>query len=153
MLRRVHGEFFWLDSIHKITKEVVKVVTGLPSTGNRPDKTKRVSNDTVIDLTGATFDKRSLWVNYVTDINVKFISMILGYKTTRANRLNSISSLCIKSTYDMVKDNARIDICEWLKDELIDNLGKIKKERNIQIWKPTCLSDAVHNQISTQYWY
>lgn len=129
VLSKVHGEFFWLDSMHKITKEVVKVVTGLASIGNRPDKTKKVSNDTVINLSSATFDKRSLRVNDVKDINIKFISVILGYKATHANRLNSVSSLCIKSAYDMVNDNARIDVCEWLKDELIDNLGKIKRDK------------------------
>lgn len=128
-LSRVHGEFFWLDSIHKITKEGVKVVTRLPSIGNSHDKTKKVSNDLVINLTGATSDKRSLRVNDVADINVRFISMILGYKTTHANRLNSVSSLCIKSAYDMIKDNAKIHVCEWLKDELINNLGKIKKDK------------------------
>lgn len=78
-LNRVHGAFFWLYYVHKISKEVVKAVTGLPSTGNRPDKTKKVSNDLVMNLTGTTSDKRSLRVNDVTDINVRFISMILGY--------------------------------------------------------------------------
>lgn len=130
VLRRVHGEFFWLDSIHKITKEAVRAVIGLPSTSSRPNRTKKVSNDTVMNLTGATFDKISLRVNDVKDINVRFVSMILGYKATHANRLNSVSSLCIKSAYDMVNDNARIDVCEWLKDELIDNLKKIKGDKN-----------------------
>lgn len=109
-MSRVHGTFFWLDFVHKITKEVVKAVTGLPSTGIRPDKTKNVSNDLVMNLIGATSDKRSLRVNDVTDINVRFISMILGYKTTHANRLNSVSSLCIKSAYDMINDNVKIDV-------------------------------------------
>lgn len=129
VLSRVHGKFFWLDFIHKITKEAVKAITGLPSTNSRPNRTKKVSNDTVMKLTGATFDKRSLRVNDVKDINVKFINMILGYKDTHANRLNSVSSLCIKSAYDMVNDNARIDVCEWLKDELLDNLKKIKGDK------------------------
>lgn len=129
ILSRVHGAFFQLESVHKITKEVVKVVTGLPSIGNRPDKTKKVSNDLVMNPTSATSDKRSLRLNDVTDINVKFISMILCYKTTHTNRLNLVSSLCIKSTYDMVKNNAKIDVCESLKDELIDNVGKIKKDK------------------------
>lgn len=78
VLSRVHGEFFWLDSIYKITKEEVKATTGLPSTSSRPDRTKRVSNDTVMDLTDATFDKMSLRVNDVKDTNVRFLSMILG---------------------------------------------------------------------------
>lgn len=129
VLSKVHGEFFWLDAIHKITKETVKAITGLLTTGKRLDKTKKVSNDLVTQLTSATSDKRSLRVNDVTYINVRFISMILEYKATHANRLNSISSLCIKSAYDMVIDNAKIDVCEWLKDELIDNLGKIKKDK------------------------
>lgn len=90
---------------------------------------KKVSNDTMMTLTGATHDSRSLRVNDVKDINVRLISMILGYKTTNANRLNYVSSLCIKSAYDMVNSNAEIDICEWLKDELIDNLKKIKGEK------------------------
>lgn len=131
VLSRVHGEFFWLDEIHKITKEDVKAVTGLPTTGKRPDKNKKVSNDLVMNLTGATSDRRSLRVNDVIDINVRFVSMILGYKSTHANGLNSVSSLCIKSAYDMVMDNVKIDICEWLKDELIDNLGKIKKDKKM----------------------
>lgn len=29
----------------------------------------------------------------------------------------------------MVKKNAKIDICEWLKDELLDNLKKIKGDK------------------------
>lgn len=29
----------------------------------------------------------------------------------------------------MVNENVKFDVCEWLKDELIDNLGKIKKDK------------------------
>lgn len=29
----------------------------------------------------------------------------------------------------MIKDNVKIDVCEWLKDKLIDNLGNIKKDK------------------------
>lgn len=116
----------WLDSVCKLTKEAIRAVIGLPSTSSKPDKTKKVPNNTVMILTGETSDSRSLRVNDIKDINVRFISMILGYKTTHANRLNSVSSLCIKSAYDMVINNAKIDVCEWLKDELIDNLKNIK---------------------------
>lgn len=80
-------------------------------------------------LTSATFDKRSPRVNNVKDINVRFVSMNLFYKATHGNMLSSVSSLCIKSAYDMVNDNKRIDVCEWLKDELIDNLKKIKGDK------------------------
>lgn len=61
-------------------------------------------------------------MNDITNANVKFVSMVLGYRVTHANRLNSVSSLCIHSAYEMIKNNAKIDVCEWIKDELIDNL-------------------------------
>lgn len=56
VLSKVHGEFFWLDSIHKITREVVRLVTGLPSTGSREENGKKVSNDIVMTLTSATHE-------------------------------------------------------------------------------------------------
>lgn len=126
VLSRVHGEFIWLDSIFKISKEEIKVVTGLPSTSSRPNKIKNIPNKGVMDLTRATSDNRSLRVNDITDANVRYVSMVLGYRVTHGNRLNYVSRLCIHSAYEMVKNNAWIDICEWLKDELIDNLKKIK---------------------------
>lgn len=129
ILSRAHGEFLWLDSIYKITRQAIRAVAGLPSTDSRPKKTKKVPNNKVMILTGATSNSRSLRVNDIKDINVRFVSMVLGYKTTHANRLNSVSSLCINSAYEMVNNNAMIDVCEWLKDELTDNLKKIKGDK------------------------
>lgn len=82
-----------------------------------------------MELTRATSDSKSLRVNDVRDINVKYVSMVLGYKATHANRLNYVSSLCIHRAYEMVNNNAKIDVCEWLKDELIDNPKKIKGDK------------------------
>lgn len=56
VLSRVHGEFMWLDSVFKITKEAIKVVTGFPSTGSRPDKKKKIPNKEVMRSTRATYD-------------------------------------------------------------------------------------------------
>lgn len=120
VLSRAHGEFLWLDSICKITRQAIRVVTSLPSTGSRLDKTKKIPNKMVTSLTGATSNNRSLRVNDIKDINVRYVSMVLGYKATPANRLNSISSLCIYSAYEMINNNAKIDVCEWLKDDLND---------------------------------
>lgn len=44
VVSRVHGEFLWLDSVFKITKEEIKVVIGLPSIGTRPDKKRKIPN-------------------------------------------------------------------------------------------------------------
>lgn len=80
-------------------------------------------------LTGATYDNRSLRVNDIKDKNVKFASMVIGYKVGHTNRLNFVSSSCIHSAHEMIINNAKIDICEWLKDELIENLDKIKGDK------------------------
>lgn len=128
VLSRVHGEFLWLDSVYNITKEAIRVVIGLPSIGTRPEK-KKIPNKEVMNLSGATSDNRSLKVSDITDNNVKYYSMVIGYKVAHTNRLNYVSSLCIHSANEMVKNNAKIDICEWLKDELIENLDKIKGDK------------------------
>lgn len=124
VLSRAHGEFLWLDFVCKITRQAIRVVTGLPSTYSRPNKTKKIPNKMVTSLTGATSDNRSLRVNDIKDIKVRYVSMVLGYKATHTNKLNSVSSLCIYSAHEMIKNNAKIDVCKWLKDELIDNLKK-----------------------------
>lgn len=129
VLSKVHGEFMWLDSVFKITKEAIKAFTSLSSIGTRLDKKKKIPNKGVMDLTGATFDNKSLRVNDITDANVKYVSMVFGYRVTHANRLNFVSSLCIHSAYEMVKKNAKIDIYEWLKDELLDNFKEIKGDK------------------------
>lgn len=129
VLNRVHGEFMCLEYVFKISKEAIKAVTSLPSTGSRPDETKKIPNKGVMDLITATSDNISLRVNDIIDANVRYVSTVLGYRATHTNRLNFVSSSCIHSAYEMVKNNARIDIYEWLKDELIDNLKNIKGDK------------------------
>lgn len=34
----------------------------------------------------------------------------------------------------MVKNNVKIDLCEWLKDELMANLEKIKGDKKRTFW-------------------
>lgn len=94
VLSKVHTEFLWLDLVFKITKEAIKAVTGLPSTDTRPEKKKKIPNKEVMNLTDATSDNRSLRVSDITSNNVKYASMVIGYKVSHTNRLNSISSLC-----------------------------------------------------------
>lgn len=103
VISRVRSEFLWLDSVFKITREAIKVVTGLPSTNSRSEKKKKIPNKGVMDLTGATSDNRSLRVSDINDDNVKYASMVIGYKVAHTNRLNFVSSLCIHRAYEMVE--------------------------------------------------
>ncbi|GLJ54638.1 hypothetical protein SUGI_1173840 [Cryptomeria japonica] len=141
VLSRVHGEFFWLDAIHKITKEAVKAVIGLPTTGKRPDKTKKVPNDLVTKITGATFDKRSLRVNDVKDINVRFISYKeLGYDILVRKQLtqlfNTMGENKEKNIHDFfqalkTKMKQRIRLSQKIVDKYKDDICFVIKKDEI----------------------
>lgn len=128
VLSRVHGEFIWLDRPHKITKNVIRAITDLPQVGQRLDK-KKISNNEVTKLTGATFDNRSMRISTIRDKDVQFASMVIGYKVNQSNRLNYVSSSYIYCVHKMIKENENYDLFQWMCDELILNLGKIKGEK------------------------
>lgn len=127
VLSRVHGELIWLDRPYKIMKEAIKAITGLSQIGQHPEK--KISNDQVNKLTGATSDRRSMRVNSITDRDIRFSSMIIGYKVTQSNRLNLVSSSCIYVAHKIMRENEKIDLHGWMLDELLINLGKIKGEK------------------------
>lgn len=124
ILSKVHHEFIWLDLPHMITKEVIQAVTILLKVGQEPGK--KISNTEVEKLIGATHDRRSMRVNTIKDTDVKFSSMIIGYKVTQSSRLNSITSSYIHVAYQMINNDGKYDLCEWLRSKLMINLGKIK---------------------------
>lgn len=55
--------------------------------------------------------------------------MVIGYTVTQSNWLNSVSGSCIFYAHKMVKENVKYDLCQWIYDELILNLEKIKGEK------------------------
>lgn len=127
VLSIVHGKFTWLDRPYKVTKEVIQEITGLASVGQHLDK--KVLNDFMNKITGATSVRRSMRIRTITNIDIIFGSMIIGYKVTQSNQLNSISSSCILALDKMMGENMKLDLCSWMLDELLINLGKIKREK------------------------
>jgi len=79
VLSRVHDNFLWLKRPYKITKEAIRAVTGLYSSGGIP-VLKSVKNDIVTEATGSKFDKRAMTIEDIIDLDVKFASMIIRYK-------------------------------------------------------------------------
>lgn len=116
-----------MDRPYKITKEAIQAITSLSSTRLHPDK--KVSNDFVRKITSAISGKRSMKVSTITDTDIKFGSMVIGYKVTQSNGLNSVSSSCILVAYRMMRENAKLDLCGWMLEELVINFGKIKGEK------------------------
>lgn len=127
VLSRVHGEFIWLDRSYKITKEDIQAITGFSSVGQHLDK--KVSNNFTRKITDTTSDKRSMKVSTITNIDIKFGSMIIGYKVTQSNQLNFVSSSCILAAYKMIRDNVKLDLCGWILDELLISLGKTNGDK------------------------
>lgn len=77
--------------------------------------------------------------------------MVIGYKVAHSNRLNSVSILCIYCAHKMVKENVKYDLCHWMCDELISNLGNIKGEKKGTFWYGNlivCLMLLFFNEIS-----
>lgn len=56
-------------------------MTGIDKTSEVPSL-RKVLNDTVIATTSSKFDSRSMTINYLMENDVKFTSMIVGYKVT-----------------------------------------------------------------------
>lgn len=125
VLSRVHGEFMWLEHPHKITKDAIWAITSLPQVGQRLDK-KKISNNEVTKLTDATIDNRSMRISTIRDKDVQFVNIVIEYKVTQSNQLNFVSSSYIYYAHKMIKENEKYDLCQWMCDEIMLNLGKIK---------------------------
>lgn len=129
VLSHIHVEFIQLDQSYKITEEVIKNVTCLHKVGGVPDPRCNLSNIELNKLTGDTFDGRSMRVDDVRDIDVKFSAMIIGYKVYQSNRLNFVSGNNILVAHQMVKEDAHYDLCSIMLEELMTNLQKIKQDK------------------------
>lgn len=104
ILSHVHDEFIWLDKPYKITKQAIHAVTFLNQTSGKPNL-RKVMNPTITKLTDSQFDIRSMMIDDILEHDVKFSSMIIGYKFYQSSILNSISSTMIYITYQMVKED------------------------------------------------
>lgn len=80
-------------------------------------------------LTDTTFDGRYMRVDDVRDIDVKFATMVIGYKVYQSNWLNSVVDNNILVAYQMVKADAHYDLCSVMLKQLMTNMQKIKQEK------------------------
>jgi len=128
VLSRVHDNFLWLNKPFKITKDAIRAVTSLHSSRGLPIL-KSVKNQTVTEATGSKFDKRAMTIEDITDLDIKFASMIIGYKIYHSSRENSVSGTAVYTAYEMLRKNVDYDLCELLLSQLMENLQKIKKDK------------------------
>lgn len=77
--RRMHDELMCLDIPHMITKIAIQVVTCLSSVSEMP-ALRNVQNQMITKATGYQFDKMSIAINDIIEYDVRFASMVIGYK-------------------------------------------------------------------------
>lgn len=69
-------------------------------------------------------------VNTIRDDLVKYVCMVIGYKIFYASRMNFIPLVMVHATYRMIKENAKCDLCTYMKNQLLENLKLIKSDES-----------------------
>lgn len=127
VLNMMHDEFIWLNEPFKISNNANRVIISLCSS-NDLLTLKYVKNQIVIDTTGSKFD-RAMTINDILEHDVRFDSMVIGYKSYNSNKENSVSEIAIYAVYEMIWENKKYDLCELLWSQLMKNLEKIKQDK------------------------
>lgn len=128
-MSRFYDEFMWWDQIHHITKNVMKAIIGLSDSREIPPP-KCTKNKDVMELIGATFDKHHLAINTIWNLTVKYLSMVVGNTIYLTNRDNSISATIVHMAYEMAKLKKDYDLCEILRQQLLENLVQCRKKKH-----------------------
>lgn len=90
---------------------------------------KAAKNDIVTNATRSRFDKREMTINDILEHDIKFASMVFGYKIYYSSRENFIYGTTIYAAYEMMRENKKYDLYELLHNEMIKNLKKIKENK------------------------
>lgn len=107
----IHDKLLSTNRPHLITKEIIKVVIRLYDTRPVPIL-KYVKNEVVMELTGATYDKRNLATKPITNHAMKHAEIMMGHKIYFTNRENSIYATSICTNYVMAANGVDYDLCE-----------------------------------------
>lgn len=104
-------------------------MTYLSASGEVPSL-RKISNNTVVAAIGSQFDNREMTIHDILEHDVKFASMVVGYKVYQSSKQNFVFGTTIYTTYQMLKEDKRYDLCTVLLNELLSNLKKIKQDKN-----------------------
>lgn len=110
----------WLNKTFKITKNAIRVVTSLCSS-KEMSSLKSVKNQIITNATRSRFNKRAMIMNNIFEHDVRFSSMVIGYKIYYSNKHNSISRMTIYASYEMIREYKKYELCEFIWSELIKN--------------------------------
>lgn len=77
------------------------------------------------------FDGRNMKVDTIQDKGVKLLSKILRYKFIHGSRVNSMPTGFLHIAYVMVVMGRKVNLCEIIILQLLDNIAKLKKTMNV----------------------
>lgn len=109
------------DMIHKLTRLINK--------GTNPVNENNVKTLVEINTKSVSYG-RNMKLDKINLIDVRFISKIIGYKINYSSRVNSILPRFIHVAYMMILGNEKVNICKIFRQRLVDNLDRIKKNKN-----------------------
>lgn len=128
-LEQNHDNKFWIgDQIIEISSDLIHEVTGLSNKGKIPINEKNVKK-TVLENTKTKWNGRSMMLSLIKQDDVRFISKILAYQMNSSSREDEVSAGFINAVYKMCVDKVEVNLCEILKQQLFDNLERIKKNK------------------------
>lgn len=130
ILSKVHDEMFWIgDAQVAIDNDLIHKVIGLSNEGHNPINYRNVRKLVETNLF-TRFDGRNIKVDTIQDKGVKVLTKILGYKFNHGSRVNSVPTRFFRVASVMVVERRKVNLCEIIKLQLLDNNAKLKKTKN-----------------------
>lgn len=88
-----------------------------------------MKNEIVINATGSKFDKWEMTINNTLEHDIRFASMVIGYKIYFSSKENYVFCTIIYTAYELMRETKKYDLCEFLRSELTKNIKKIKENK------------------------
>ena len=115
----------------KTTKRIIHRVTGYP-TLDRPKTLISDSKEVIEKNTGAVWNKRGMTIDTIIDPFLNFIVRVISHKFYQSSRLNSVPFIAVDVGYKIVKKDHTYDLAELQLQQLMENLGAIRKTKSAQ---------------------
>lgn len=108
-----------------ILKEAIHVVSSLHDNGPFSVK-KSIKNKEVETLIGVTGDQWALIINAIIDHVISYVADGISYKIYFRSREGSTLVIVVYISHQMVKEGKKIDLCELLRTQLVENIKMTK---------------------------
>lgn len=73
--------------------------------------------------------------NDILNLELRFMTMVIGYKMYYSSRDNNIPIGASYGAYQIIHNRTRFDLSGWLHRQIMENLSKIKKDYNYHVLK------------------